>query len=89
VTISRRDLCLTAAGVVARSFLIPPGFAQLTGARSVDVFVAKLTDDWARNNPQLATTQRYFTGEEQDTPLSRLASPRGRQTRPSGIYNTR
>ena len=77
MTISRRDLCLTAAGVVARSFLIPPGFAQLTGARSVDVFVAKLTDDWARNNPQLATTQRYFTGEEQDM-LERRISPQTR-----------
>jgi uncharacterized protein (DUF885 family) len=36
-------------------------------AGSIDDFFRSFTDEWVRLNPNLATSTRYFTGEEQDT----------------------
>lgn len=53
------------------------------GTRSIDDFFGDFTDEWIRINPSLATSLRYFTGEEQDrleqqlTPLT-IASARKR-----------
>ena len=33
---------------------------------TIDDFFRTFTDDWARHDPNLATSTRYFTGEEQD-----------------------
>src|SRR6202161_1108510 len=33
---------------------------------SVNDFFRDFTDEWVRGNPNLATSARYFTGEEQD-----------------------
>ena len=57
-------------------------FAQ-NRTRTIDDFFRDFTAEWIRINPNLATSLRYFTGEEQDrlerqlTPLS-LASARQR-----------
>src|SRR5438067_2266049 len=42
--------------------------------RSVDDFFRDFTADWIRGNPNLATSSRYFTGEEQDR-LERQLTP--------------
>ena len=34
--------------------------------RGIDDFFRTFTDDWVRHDPNLATSARYFTGEEQD-----------------------
>ena len=52
-------------------------------SKSIDDFFRDFTDEWVRINPGLATSLRYFTGEEQDrlerqlTPLT-IASARQR-----------
>src|ERR1700676_4998600 len=33
---------------------------------TIDDFFRTFTDDWVRHDPNLATSARYFTGEEQD-----------------------
>jgi uncharacterized protein (DUF885 family) len=43
--------------------------------RSVDAFFAEFTDRWVRNDPDLATATRYFTGDEQQR-LERQLTPR-------------
>ena len=54
-----------------------------TAGRTIDDFFRELTDEWIRTNPNLATSLRYFPGEEQDrlerqlTPLT-IASARQR-----------
>src|SRR5579863_1338024 len=41
---------------------------------NIDDFFRNFTADWIRNNPNLATSSRYFTGEEQDR-LERQLTP--------------
>jgi uncharacterized protein (DUF885 family) len=43
-------------------------------ARAIDAFFSEFTDEWVRHNPGLATSQRYFAGEEQDR-LERTLAP--------------
>ncbi|HMN46294.1 MAG TPA: DUF885 family protein [Povalibacter sp.] len=51
--------------------------SSLAAERSIDEFFDRFTADWVRGNPDLATSLRYFSGEEQDrlerqlTPLTR------------------
>src|ERR1700722_12726099 len=81
--LTRRTACLatfsTMFGVGAASKY---SFAQ-TSARNIDDFFSEFTAEWIRINPGLATSLRYFTGEEQDrlerqlTPLT-IASARQR-----------
>ena len=77
--LTRRDACIAmiGAGVASKA-----AFAQ-TSQQSIDDFFRDFTDEWIRINPDLATSLRYFTGEEQDrlerqlTPLT-IASARQR-----------
>jgi uncharacterized protein (DUF885 family) len=49
--------------------------ASLPGqTRSIDDFFRDFTAEWVRGNPNLATSNRYFTGEEQDR-LERQLTP--------------
>ena len=45
------------------------------GARTIADFFRELTDDWVRHDPTLATSNRYFSGNEQDA-LERQVTPR-------------
>src|SRR5262245_4404500 len=60
--------------------LVPIPAQQLT----VDDFFREFTDEWVRGNPNLATSARYFTGEEQDR-LERLLTSETRAYRLSRI----
>jgi uncharacterized protein (DUF885 family) len=77
--ITRRNACIAIAGAGAAA---KAALAQ-TPVRTIDDFFRDFTDEWIRINPGLATSLRYFTGEEQDrlerqlTPLT-LASARQR-----------
>ena len=77
--LTRRDACIAMLGAGAAS---KAAFAQ-TSPRSIDDFFRDFTADWIRIDPSLATSLRYFTGEEQDrlerqlTPLT-VASARQR-----------
>jgi uncharacterized protein (DUF885 family) len=56
--------------------------------RSIDDFFRDFTDEWVRGNPSLATSARYFTGEEQDR-LERQITPDTRAYRESRIQLAR
>jgi uncharacterized protein (DUF885 family) len=62
----RRTFCLAAAATGAEI-----AFGQ---ARAIDDFFREFTDEWVRQSPGLATSQRYFTGAEQDR-LERTIAP--------------
>jgi uncharacterized protein (DUF885 family) len=51
------------------------GHARQQGARTIADFFREITDDWVRHDPTLATSNRYFTGDEQDM-LERQLTPR-------------
>jgi uncharacterized protein (DUF885 family) len=55
---------------------------------SIDDFFRSFTDEWVRSNPNLATSARYFTGEEQDR-LERQITPDTRAYRESRIQLAR
>ena len=81
--LTRRTACLaTFADMIGVGAASTYSFAQ-TSARTIDDFFREFTDGWIRINPGLATSLRYFTGEEQDrlerqlTPLT-IASARQR-----------
>jgi len=62
----RRTFCLAAAAAGAE--------IAIGQARTIDSFFNEFTDEWVRNSPSLATSQRYFTGAEQDR-LERMIAP--------------
>lgn len=76
--IRNRLLSLLTCALLAPSLT----FAQATPARSsgVDAFFARFADEWVRANPDLATSSRYFSGEEQDL-LEQQLTPRTRAYR--------
>lgn len=49
-------------------------FGAQAQQKSIDDFFRDFTADWIRGNPNLATSARYFTGEEQDR-LERQLTP--------------
>jgi uncharacterized protein (DUF885 family) len=67
--------------VLAYTLLLPClalAQANQSAARSgVDGFFARFADDWVRADPDLATSSRYFTGEQQSR-LERQLTPRTR-----------
>jgi uncharacterized protein (DUF885 family) len=72
--ITRRTagLAIAGAGLASKS-----GFAQNVRSlkpRTIDDFFREFTDRWVRLNPNLATTLRYFSGEEQDRLERQLTS---------------
>ncbi len=46
----------------------------LSAQENIDAFFDRFTSEWIRGNPNLATSARYFTGEEQDR-LERQLTP--------------
>jgi len=56
--------------------------------RTIDDFFRDFTDDWVRHNPNLATSNRYFTGEEQDR-LERQVTPQTLGARKDNIRRAR
>ncbi|MBZ5610464.1 MAG: DUF885 family protein [Acidobacteriia bacterium] len=61
----------TRLAVAAALLLAPTLSAQ---QRSIDDFFRDFTAEWVRGNPNLATSSRYFSGEEQDR-LERQLTP--------------
>ena len=53
----------------------PPPQAPNPAARTIDDMFRDFTAEWLRNDPDVATRARYFTGEEQDR-LERQLTPR-------------
>jgi uncharacterized protein (DUF885 family) len=53
----------------------PPPQAPNPAGRTIDAMFRDFTAEWLRNDPDLATRARYFTGEEQDR-LERQLTPR-------------
>ena len=58
------------------------------GGRTIGDFFREFTDDWVRHDPTLATSNRYFTGDEQDA-LDRQLTPRTVQWRRDRIARAR
>ena len=57
----------------AAAFLLLPSVLS-SEQTNIDDFFGDFTAEWIRNNPNLATSSRYFTGEEQDR-LERQLTP--------------
>jgi uncharacterized protein (DUF885 family) len=57
----------------AAAFLLLPSVLS-SEQTNIDDFFRDFTAEWIRNNPNLATSSRYFTGEEQDR-LERQLTP--------------
>ena len=76
--LTRRDACLAMVGAGAAKYA-----AAQNSTRTIEDFFRDFTAEWVRTNPGLATSLRYFTGDEQDrlerqlTPLT-IAAARGR-----------
>jgi uncharacterized protein (DUF885 family) len=67
--ITRRELCASALAVAAA-----PTVSAAAPERTIDYFFNAFTDEWVRYNPGLATSTRYFSGDEQDR-LERRSTP--------------
>src|SRR5579863_3821295 len=80
-------VAMFAAGAFLTLLALP---AQQSPAQqsSVNDFFRDFTDEWIRSNPGLATSARYFTGEEQDR-LERQLTPETRAYRESRIQLAR
>ncbi len=63
-------------------------FSAPAQQQNIDDFFRGFTDEWVRGNPNLATSARYFTGEEQDR-LERQLTPESRTYRESRIQLAR
>ncbi len=88
--LTRRDACLAIAGAGAAKYA-----AGQNATRTVDDFFRDFTAEWVRANPNLATTLRYFAGEEQDrlerqlTPLTPAAARARIQLARQGLADLR
>ncbi|HEY6642137.1 DUF885 domain-containing protein [Povalibacter sp.] len=64
---------------------------QIQAADTIDAFFDRFTADWVRGNPDLATSLRYFSGDEQDrlerqlTPLTRAYQQQRTQLARKGL----
>jgi uncharacterized protein (DUF885 family) len=67
---SRRDFLVN--GITAGAALAAT--SRVTAAPSIDDFFRDFTADWVRYDPNLATSTRYFSGDEQDR-LERQLTP--------------
>ena len=65
-----------------------PAQQRTTSQQTIDDFFRDFTDEWARGNPNLATSARYFSGEEQDR-LERQLTPETRAYRQARIQLAR
>src|ERR1700681_3403047 len=74
-SMSRRNFF--AAGITgAAALAVAPTFAQNppTATRTIDDFFRDFTAEWVRHDPNLATSARYFSGDEQGR-LERQLTP--------------
>jgi uncharacterized protein (DUF885 family) len=79
------------ASLSRRTFLatgVAAGFAASAQTRSLDDFFRDFTADWVRRDPSLATSTRYFTGDEQDR-LERQLTPQTREWKRDRIQRAR
>src|SRR5689334_6715330 len=67
--LTRRAACTAILSAPVAKYL-----AAQTPTRTIDDFFRDFTAEWVRTNPNLATSSRYFTGEEQDR-LERQLTP--------------
>ena len=67
--LTRRAACTAILSAPVAKYL-----AAQTPTRTIDDFFRNFTAEWVRTNPNLATSLRYFTGEEQDR-LERQLTP--------------
>lgn len=67
--LTRRELCAAALAAVAA-----PSVSTATPERTIDDFFNAFTDEWVRYDPDIATRNRYFSGNEQDR-LERQSTP--------------
>ena len=81
--------------VLAYTLMLPClALAQQTNQTSqpsrstVDTFFARFTDEWVRADPDLATSTRYFSGEEQNQ-LEQQLTPRTRAHRLERVKRAR
>jgi uncharacterized protein (DUF885 family) len=73
---SRREFVSASAGAAAWGSV--RGYGQTpSAAPSIDDFFSEFTAEWMRHNPNLATSTRYFSGDEQDR-LERQLTPQTR-----------
>jgi uncharacterized protein (DUF885 family) len=86
---TRRELL--AVGVALTVAPVAKGLrldGQQPAARSIADFFREFTDDWVRQDPDLATAARYFSGAEQDR-LERQLTPRTLEWRRDRIRRAR
>ncbi len=79
------------ASLSRRTFLatgVAAGFAVSAQTRTLDDFFRDFTADWVRRDPSLATSTRYFTGDEQDR-LERQLTPQTREWKRDRIQRAR
>ncbi|HEY2844449.1 MAG TPA: DUF885 domain-containing protein, partial [Bryobacteraceae bacterium] len=70
---TRRTACLAIAAAAAPKLASAQSTVR-TPLRTIDEFFRDFTDRWVRINPNLATSLRYFTGEQQDRLERQLTS---------------
>jgi uncharacterized protein (DUF885 family) len=87
---TRRELLAAgiAVGVAPLDSLRSLGAQSQVGGRSIADFFRAFTDDWVRQDPDLATSTRYFSGAEQDR-LERQLTPRTLEWRRDRIRRAR
>lgn len=67
--ITRRELCASAFAIASA-----PSVSAAAPERKISDFFNAFTDEWVRYDPDLATSTRYFSGDEQDH-LERRSTP--------------
>ncbi len=72
MTVKVRGYC---AGLLWMTMLVCA--APIVRAAAIDQFFDAFADDWVRSNPDLATSSRYFSGDEQNK-LERQLTPQTR-----------
>ncbi len=88
--LTRRDLIAAglALGMVPVAGCLPVQVRPTPPSREIDDFFRDFTADWVRHDPNLATSSRYFSGDEQDR-LERQLTPRTLEWRRQRIGRAR
>lgn len=87
---SRREFLAAGAGLAlsGRVADAQSPHANTGAARTIDDFFRDFTADWVRHSPSLATSSRYFSGDEQDS-LERQLTPETREWKLERIRRAR
>src|SRR5580698_2874563 len=83
-----KHLATAGVGLFLIGLLSAPAQQRPSQQTSIDDFFRDFTDEWVRGSPNLATSARYFTGEEQDR-LERQITPETRAYRQARIQLAR